>query len=134
MEDEINPGDLEKSLRDFANQNNMKIASYEQCRDAFNFYHKTPLNKIVNEELPKIIEEDPSFFEKYGIDLPENHELHLFELYFEKQGREGLRRASYSAGLWFDHLHLYMKELPEELDHAIEEYKKAIDGTYFDED
>lgn len=94
-------------------------------------YFDVTLDDVVAEELPQIMNADPDFFRRNGIELPESHEVRLFDLYWEKHGRSGLMAASNKGKVWFRHLHFFLVENPnaKELAHAISEYRKVMDGS-----
>jgi hypothetical protein len=97
-------------------------------------YFDVTLDDVVAEELPRIMSADPNFFRKNDIELPESHEVRLFDLYWEKYGRKGLVASNHKGKVWFRHMRYFLAEKPnvKELTNAISEYKKVMDGTCLD--
>jgi len=93
-------------------------------------YQKHSLQEIVAEEVPQILQKDPQFFEKYRIDLPEKVDGAVFDLYYDKYGAEGVKKATMKAKVWMRHLRFYLVDSPDEkeLNHAIDEFKIILAG------
>ncbi len=97
-------------------------------------YRKPSLTQVVDEEMPIIICYDLIFFQRYGIDMPDNPEAALFDLYNDKHGRNGLKYVYHSAKVWFRHLRFFLIDNPdqEQLDSAVDEFKNILEGRYFE--
>lgn len=136
MDDQGNVGYIVKSIKRRVSNQGMEVLEPTAFFDGINkLYIKPSLRQVIDEELPRIIKADPRFFERYDINLPENQEVHLFDLYYDKHSRRGMERVYHSAKVWFRHLRFFLINHPDqdELNHAVDEYKKILEGNYFDE-
>ena len=129
MDDQNNVEDVVGGIKKWAHDQGMERAEPTAFFEGIDeLYRKPSLTQVVDEEIPRIIEADPNFFEKYGIDLPKNQEVRLFDLYYNQQGRRGMERVYHSAKVWFRHLHFFLVDHPDqtELNHAVDEYKRIL--------
>ena len=134
--DTNNIKDVVRNIEKWAHDQGMEIAEPRVFFDGIDeLYRRPSLSQVIGEELPRIVEADPHFFAKYGIDLPENQEAYLFDLYYDKHGRKGMERVCYSAKVWFRHLRFFLVDHhdQDELNNTVDEYKKILDGDYFKE-
>jgi hypothetical protein len=96
-------------------------------------YFVPSLSRIVEEELPQIIQHDTTFFDKHQIDLPEKLDVAIFNLYYDRFGADAIKRVTYSAKVWFRHLRFFLVTHPDEreLEHTVQKFKEIINGNYF---
>ncbi len=120
------------SIKKFAQDEGLQVVD---ARDFFKgieeLYLKPSLTQVVEEEMPQLLKADPNFFKTYGINLPENLETYLSDLY-SSRGKSYLRSVLHSAKVRFRHLHFHLAEHPDrkELYNTIREFKKILDGKY----
>jgi len=135
MADQNSVEDVLRCIKKWASDQGIEIEPTTFFEGIDELYKKPSSRQVVDEELPRIINADPGFFERYGINLPGNQEVHLFNLYYETQGRRGLKRVHYSAKVCFRHIRFSLIDYPDQnrLNNAIEKYKIILEGNYFNE-
>jgi len=117
----------------------LNIAGYETINPKEFFdgidklYRQPSLTQVIKEETPVILGHDSQFFLRYDIKVPEKPEVALFDFYYSDHGRNELERVYNTAKVWFRHLRFFSIDEPnqEELFHAVDEFKKIIEGKYF---
>lgn len=130
-----NSEDLEGNIRKWAADEGLVVLDSKTLFDGiYNRYTKPSLSQVISEELPQIIDADPNFFEKYDLNLPVDPETYLFELYYSSYGTSGMEQVHHSSKVWFRHIRFFLLDHPDkkELNHAIDEYKKILSGTYLE--
>ena len=136
MDDQEDIGDVVDALKKWAHDQGKEVLEGSDHLGEIERQFIIPsLKQVVDEELPRIIEADPGFFEKHGIVLPTNQEVHLFDLYYDRHREEGMKRVIHSAKVRFRHLRFFLVDHPDrgELNQTIIAYKKILDGSYFNE-